>query len=352
MKLKPKILLVGPASPHVVAHYERIRNCTGDVHLVSNSTLPPFELSQTTVVDFGLRNPLNWWRTPAQIRKVIATFRPDIVHVHQANAVAFHTVRANASQRIPMVLTVWGSDILVSPKKSIFLLAMVRYILRQVSSITAGSHHLAEKTRELLSNPEVKVHMCNFGVAANRTKAQKEDLIYTNRHHFPLYRVDEVIRTFAQFVQGFGRAHWKLIIAGDGPKTNELKALASALGVSDQCTFTGFLPPHENHKNYAKAKIYASFPESDSAAISLLEAMYHGCIPVVSNLPATNEWVTDSENGVVVRHNGDNPFERAMPLIQERIVVANRLRVVNEVSTEAAEKCFCSVIHETLVKSA
>lgn len=348
----PKILLVGPASPHVVAHYQRIRNCTGEVHLVSNSPLSPFTSAQTTVVDFGLRNPLNWWRTPAQIRRVIASFQPDVVHVHQANAVAFYAVRANAPWRIPMVLTVWGSDVLVSPKRSILLWAMVRYILRNVSSITAGSHHLADKTRELLSNPKVKVHMCNFGVAANTTKADKEDLIYTNRHHFPLYKVEKVIRAFAQFVQRPERAHWKLIIAGDGPKTPELVALAGALGVIDRCTFTGFLPASENHKNYAKAKIYASFPESDSAAISLLEAMYHGCIPVVSNLPATNEWVSDTVNGVVVRQTGDNPFERALPLLHADVVSANRLRVVNEVSTEAAEKCFCRVIHETLVQSA
>lgn len=348
MNPKPRILLIGPASPHVAAHYERIRSCTGAVHLIVNNPLQPFEPSQTTYVDFRLRNPLNWFRTPQKIRKVIKAFNPDVVHVHQANAVALHAVVANRSIRKPLVLTVWGSDILVSPTKNRLMKAMVKYILKRVSSITAGSHHLAERTRELLPSNAVKVHLCNFGVAASPLNLPKEDMVYTNRHHYPLYKVDEVIRSFAQFVRQSSRSHWKLVIAGDGPKTTELKRLVDSLGIGQQTSFTGFLPSDENRRYYAKARVYVSLPESDSAAISLLEAMYHRCIPVVSDLPATNEWVRHAHTGVVVTADTDNPIEQAVQLITEDLLDANRMRVVNEVSTEAAERCFCQVLKETI----
>ena len=39
---------------------------------------------------------------------------------------------------------------------------------------------------------------------------------------------------------------------------------------------------------------------SDSVSVSLLEAMAHGCIPLLSDLPANREWVGDGDNGLVI----------------------------------------------------
>lgn len=348
MSSTPKILLIGPASPHVAAHYERIQSCVGEVHVVTNGALPPFAEHQVTRVDFRLRNPLNWFTTPRKIRKIIRNFEPDLIHVHQANAVALHAVLANRRAGLPLILTVWGSDILVSPHNSALLRAMVRFVLKRSSAITAGSNHLAARTRELLPSKKANVYMCNFGVAANDLDVPKEDIVYTNRHHYPLYRVNEVIRAFARFVSEPQRSHWKLVIAGDGPETPQLKQLATDFGIAEKCSFTGFLPVHENHLNYAKARVYISLPNSDSAAISLLEAMYHRCIPVVSDLAATNEWVTHGVNGIVVSSFGGNPIEQAIALSSDKLLSTNRNRVIDEAGTEAATQCFCKVLRETI----
>ena len=41
-------------------------------------------------------------------------------------------------------------------------------------------------------------------------------------------------------------------------------------------------------------------PRSDSVSVSVLEAMAHGCIPLLSDLPANRELVRDGANGLIV----------------------------------------------------
>jgi glycosyltransferase involved in cell wall biosynthesis len=48
------------------------------------------------------------------------------------------------------------------------------------------------------------------------------------------------------------------------------------------------------------ARWYFSLPQSDSVSVSVLEAMAHGCIPLLSDLPANREIVEDRRNGLIV----------------------------------------------------
>ena len=57
----------------------------------------------------------------------------------------------------------------------------------------------------------------------------------------------------------------------------------------------------EQERHYARAQWYLSLPESDSVAVSVLEAMGHGCIPLLSDLPANRELVEPGRNGLIVR---------------------------------------------------
>jgi len=66
----------------------------------------------------------------------------------------------------------------------------------------------------------------------------------------------------------------------------------------------GRLDADAQARHYAQARWYLSLPRSDSVSVSVLEAMAHGCVPIVSDLPANRELLMDGVNGLVVPAGG------------------------------------------------
>jgi glycosyltransferase involved in cell wall biosynthesis len=50
----------------------------------------------------------------------------------------------------------------------------------------------------------------------------------------------------------------------------------------------------------AQSDIYVSTSLYDGASVSLLEAIGSGAFPVVTNIPANQEWIVDGKNGYLV----------------------------------------------------
>jgi L-malate glycosyltransferase len=82
-----------------------------------------------------------------------------------------------------------------------------------------------------------------------------------------------------------------LVVANDGSLRGALQAQAAALGLADRVVFVGRLDAGTQAGWYDRAQWYLSLPQSDSVAVSVLEAMAHGCIPILSDLPANRELV-------------------------------------------------------------
>jgi glycosyltransferase involved in cell wall biosynthesis len=51
----------------------------------------------------------------------------------------------------------------------------------------------------------------------------------------------------------------------------------------------------------AGCRVYLSSSLSDGASTALLEAMWLGCLPVVSDIPANREWIRNGENGLLFK---------------------------------------------------
>jgi len=60
-----------------------------------------------------------------------------------------------------------------------------------------------------------------------------------------------------------------------------------------------------------QADIYVSTSLYDATSVSLLEALASGAFPVVTDIPANREWISDGESGFLLPsldtsfHNGD-----------------------------------------------
>jgi glycosyltransferase involved in cell wall biosynthesis len=339
-----KIVVIGTCSPHVANHILRIKDEHTSIEVISNGRAHFSGDEPIHLVDFSITKCWNLFVTPRKIKKLIKKINPDVIHIHQANSVAFYSLLANRTLKIPTILTAWGSDILLNPRKNALLKAMVRYTLRKTDFFTADSTYLAQEMRALVPDKQLDITICNFGVAPIKMEVAKKKVIYSNRNHNPLYRIDQVIEGFERFSTTELGKDWKLIVAGSGSETEKLKSMVLEKGMSEKITFVGFVNKEQNFKNYAEATFFASIPMSDATSISLLEAMYYKCIPVLSYLQANAEWVEDGDNGILVKDLSENYFKRALEIDLERSGAKNHTIILEHGTEEVSRKKFRAVL--------
>lgn len=340
-----KLLLIGSNTIHtfnylklVESYFDEILVVTDDVR--SGSPYPTIEF------DFSLKIR-NFFGTVKKLKNTILEFEPTIIHIHQANSYALYTLMACSKLKVPTVLTAWGSDILVNPQRSFLLKKMVQYNLKNADYFTSDSAFMAEEMKRLV--PSVKeILIANFGISVTPTLGIKENIIYSNRMHEKLYRIDKTIIAFGKFLETHKEERWKLVVAATGEETENLKVLVKNLNIVDNVEFVGWVDKENNSLWYSKAKYWISIPESDATAISLLEAMACGCIPIVSDLPANKEWISNGVNGIVVLDVDSNFIDAALEIDDLVAVKMNSERIERDGTQEANKEKFIGLYQRIL----
>ncbi len=342
-----KLLLIGSASIHVLNYYHLIRDYFDDVCIISNEAV--YGDIPTHLVDFALRNPIVIPSNIRKIKQVIESFQPTVIHIHQANSVAWLALKAAAGSRIPTVLTAWGDDVLVHPNQNKLLRRMVVSNLSEATVLTSDSLYMAGEMQKLVNLP-LDIVIANFGIDVVEKPGNKENIIYSNRLHKPMYRIDAVINAFAKFRNRDHGKSWKLFIAGAGTETGYLNNLVYSLQLEDHVEFKGWLSTEENKLNYLKSRIFVSVPDSDATSISLLEALDAGCIPVLSNLPANLEWVLDGINGYIVKNLNSDFITPALDLDTDTAIPLNRKLIQMRATKTVNREKFLNIYNRLLIQ--
>lgn len=212
-----------------------------------------------------------------------------------------------------LVSSAWGSDILVTPHRHPAYRWITRRVLRASTLCTSDSRHMAAEMHRLGAG-EVRVFPFGLERLPAPPADKDADLYFSNRGLEPIYRPDRVIASFAAIAAV--RPAARLVVANDGSLREGLQAQARSLKIGHRVEFVGRLDATAQDRWYAKALWYISLPESDSVAVSVLEAMAHGCIPILSDLPANHELVRSGDNGLILA-NGTLPKMDALYLLAD-----------------------------------
>jgi len=298
-----RLLLIGSDSIHTLNYFRLIEDYFDEIVLITE-TITDFntpKLIAKYAVCSSLKNPFNYCKAIKKYQEIVNKEKPNLIHIQQISTYSLLLIKAleRLKLSIPVVVTAWGSDILINPSKGLLYKKMVQYVLEHGNIFTADAQFLADEMKKLASS-KIPIMIANFGINVENIPVQKENIVYSNRLHKPLYRIDKIIIAFSKFLQQ--NSEWKLVVAATGTETECLKQLCKTLEIESNVEFLGWVDAKINSENYAKAKIWVSIPESDATSISLLEAMSLGCIPVVSDLPANKEWIENGKNGVVVKN--------------------------------------------------
>jgi glycosyltransferase involved in cell wall biosynthesis len=241
---------------------------------------------------------------------LIKKIRPDIVHAHYISHFGILAgLYGWLSGFKPIVLTAWGSDILIDPKG--FKKSLVKYALKKADCVTCDAEHMIEELIGLGTDPKKIEHMY-FGTDIQkfnpRQKSEKlgeklgvlnSPTIISIRSLKPIYDVGSLITAISRVLKEIPET--KFVIAGSGSQEAELKQLAKSLRVSDSIRFVGFITNDELPEYLASADIYVSTSLSDAGiAASTAEAMACGLPVVITDFGDNRKWVEDGVNGFIV----------------------------------------------------
>ncbi len=125
----------------------------------------------------------------------------------------------------------------------------------------------------------------------------------------PVKSYDVLINAFALIADEVPEA--QLVIAGDGPLLDELRAGAAPLG--DKVWFPGYR--HNAWRFAGAADVFVSTSRSEGSSIALLEAMAQGTPPIATDVAGNNEIVRHGQTGLLVPWNDARALASALTLL-------------------------------------
>ncbi len=298
---------------------------TAKKHYVKDGVLHCPAHAMKRLYGFGLANPQSRTRM-----KILEDFNPDVLHMHQEFGIGYFAQLASKRLHKPLVYTLhtmYDEYIFyVAPKPMVPAVrrashVYVKKIARTAAAITSPSRKAQEyfdkcgiqKKVEIIPN-SVEVEQfdpANFTpdtIAAIRKKLGIQDGYHAAVFVGRLGReksVDVLIDWWAKYFTPEDKMH--LVVIGDGPEMDALKAQAAGLGIADSVTFTGRVEHSDIAPYFSACDLYISASLTEMMSISMLEGMAAG-LPIVQRYDELNAaQIEEGVNG----YNYHTPEEMA-----------------------------------------
>ncbi len=270
-------------------------------------------------------SPLALFRAAWKVRRLICRWRPDILHVHYVGTYGLVGILSGFH---PVVMTAWGSDVLLG-RKSLIKKPLVTKILKTADLVTCDADHMRGAMTELGVDPG-KIRVVYFGIdtkhfapcernAENRTRLELHDepTVISLLNLEPIYDIETLIGAAAAVVKQVPDA--RFVIVGRGSQEQSLRQLADRLGVCDYIRFVGFVPNRELPAYLSSMDIYVSTSLSDAGiAASTAEAMACGVPVVVTDTGANGKWIVNGDSGFLVpSRSPDRLAEKIVLLLKD-----------------------------------
>jgi glycosyltransferase involved in cell wall biosynthesis len=268
------------------------------------------------------------WFCRAAWRHIAASERgPDVVHAH-----ALHQAARLRVGDIPVVINLPGAP---NPRYT----ADLQQADALVADGWAAEHLPAALGRRVERVPK--------GVDAEQFHPDGPTLRQTLRLHgkriviavarfVPLKNLGLLLDAVALVRERVPAVH--LILVGEGPEAEALRARAAALGIGDYVTFAGYVPQEKTPALYRTADVFALSSDFDNSPNAVLEAMACGLPVVATDVGGVREFVTDGVGGLVVPPNSAAALAQALEtyLISADVAHAagssNRMKAVSDFS--------------------
>ena len=229
------------------------------------------------------------------LSRMLADFRPDVIHAHTFAFDGALGARLKEAFGIPLVITTHGTDTVyeVQHGKGRFLAELAE----RADHVVCVSKQLEDML--LGCDPHMKTSVIYNGFRGDYlTDAEKSPCsVISVGHLIPLKKFDVTIRAFAEVKKRFPAA--SLTIVGYGVLRESLEAYCAELGVADCVKFTGPLSNREVLALMARHEVYCMPSENEGFGIVYLEAMASGCVTIATKNGGIRDILHSEENGIL-----------------------------------------------------
>jgi glycosyltransferase involved in cell wall biosynthesis len=245
----------------------------------------------------------------AAVRARFRRRRYDIVEAHIAFPTGFVAWLAQVLGGGRLVLYCHGSDVLRLPWASASRAAAARWLFRGADLVVANSRYVAETAEQRLGPLRRPAAVISPGIdlktAGTSASVDREpgSILFVGRL-VPGKGIEVLVEALLTVLAG---TPVHLTIVGDGPMRTALEQRAIHVGIANEVTFAGFLPPSDLEDLYRKtAVVVVPSIEAEGLNLVALEAMASGAIVVATTVGGLAETMRDGLNGIVVEPGDQN----------------------------------------------
>ena len=295
-----KVLLLASASnPHTEKWANLLVNNNIDIYLVSLHEFTCEFDKRIKCIKLKGKPGFGYVYGVFHLNKIIKEIKPDIINSHYASG---YGTLASLTGFKRILLSLWGSDILIFPKKTIIHKKIIEFNIKMAAGVASTSNGMLLEAKKIC--PIKYSYITPFGIDTNIFKAnhyksyKKEFVIGTVKSLKKVYGIDILLIVFSKLLKVKPEGiDLKLVIIGDGVEKERLIDLSNDLDINKYVFFKGNVKNKDVPYELNKMDLFCSFSRSESFGVSALEASSCGIPVITSNAIGFQETVVDQKTG-------------------------------------------------------
>lgn len=306
-----------------------------EVHIISDSKYLGDRVISHKVKRLNIQRNLSLLRLLydfQRFKKIIHEIKPDILHAMPVSNGLFGALLSFK----PLIITGFGSEILIQPHKSYLKYLEIKYILSKATlSITESKITKRQMLRfQRIKNCEVIVFgvdkkIFNDNVPIKSLKDSlgitSENIILSPRSMIENSNIDQIIEAIPLVLEQEPQVVF-IFKYNFGHLQPDMEKLVKRLGVNNNTRFIGYTPDLTSMPAYYNiATACVSIPSSDSTARAWFESIACGTPLILSDIPNTHEWFKHDENALIVPMKNPNILAKSIIEIIQNKELKHRL---------------------------
>ncbi len=268
----------------------------------------------------GAHRVFHYLLAPLEIRRIIDRFQPNVFNPHHAAGYGFSAALANIGKQIPMVLNLWGDDILLAPKKSFLHKMKPLLALKAADCVIGDSKYLVAAAKELV--PLASSRVIPWGIEEKYLAFHKQNYAFQNllriivpRTQEKLYNNELIMKSLAPLVR---EGKVEITFTNFGSLAGKFRRQTYDIAGDKGVRFYDKMPRGEFLSFVVEHDIYLSASTIDSSPVSLIEAMALGLLPIVADNPGVREWLTPESGYLFKQHDPEDLLTLISQLLESQ----------------------------------